>query len=167
MLVLIDVSGIDDLEETTPRLLNPAWACMGPTPSVVVEAVQSCCIIGSDQNWARSVLGPVAQVAARRDGGGRGRGHDGRLARQAGRGSVPCPHDLLPATAAAAGCSGRRIGAIMIDSPQPSHAAALRRAADVPVFESLTALHCCSAARRVSCCPRRRRAATRRWLTLA
>ena len=47
-----------------------------------------------------------------------------------------------------------RIGAIMIDSPQLiPHAAALRRACDVPVFESLTALHCCSAARRVSLLP--------------
>ena len=47
-----------------------------------------------------------------------------------------------------------RIGAIMIDSPQLiPHAAALRRACDVPVFESLTALHCCSAAHRVSLLP--------------
>ena len=66
-----------------------------------------------------------------------------------------CYYYLLHGTAAAAQVQQEtRIGAIMIDSPQLiPHAAALRRACGVPVFESLTALHCCSAARRVSLLP--------------
>ena len=66
LLVLIDVSGIDDLEETTPRLLNHGMGLHGAdSERVIVEAVQGCCIIGSDPKLvAHSVLERVAQVGA-------------------------------------------------------------------------------------------------------
>ena len=64
LLVLIDVSGIDDLEEMTPRLLHHGMGLHGPdSERVIVEAVQGCCIIGSDPKLVgHSVLERVAQV---------------------------------------------------------------------------------------------------------
>jgi hypothetical protein len=66
LLVLIDVSGIDDLEEMTPRLLNHGMGLHGAdSERVIVEAVQGCCIIGSDPKLVGlSVLERVAQVGA-------------------------------------------------------------------------------------------------------
>ena len=66
LLVLIDVSGIDDLEEMTPRLLNHGMGLHGAdSERVIVEAVQGCCIIGSDPKLVgHSVLERVAQVGA-------------------------------------------------------------------------------------------------------
>lgn len=64
LLVLIDVSGIDDLEEMTPRLLHRGMGLHGAdSERVIVEAVQGCCIIGSDPKLVgHSVLERVAQV---------------------------------------------------------------------------------------------------------
>jgi len=64
LLVLIDVSGIDDLEEMTPRLLHHGMGLHGAdSERVIVEAVQGCCIIGSDPRLVgHSVLERVAQV---------------------------------------------------------------------------------------------------------
>ena len=64
LLVLIDVSGIDDLEEMTPRLLQNGMGLHGAdSERVIVEAVQGCCIIGSDPKLVgHSVLERVAQV---------------------------------------------------------------------------------------------------------
>ena len=64
LLVLIDVSGIDDLEEMTPRLLHHGMGLHGTdSERVIVEAVQGCCIIGSDPKLVNhSVLERVAQV---------------------------------------------------------------------------------------------------------
>ena len=111
LLVLIDVSGIEDLDEMTPRLLHFGMGLQeADSWRVIVEAVQGCCIIASDLDLVgKSVLDRVAQVQ---------------------------------------GEPGVRVGAIMVDSPQLiPHAAALRRACGVPVFDSLTAHSCCSAAR--------------------
>ena len=65
LLVLIDVSGIDDeLEEMTPRLLHDGMGLQGSdSERVIVEAVQGCCIIGSDPALVcQSVLERVAQA---------------------------------------------------------------------------------------------------------
>ena len=108
LLVLIDVSGIEDLDEMTPRLLHFGMGLQeADSWRVIVEAVQGCCIIASDLDLVgKSVLDRVAQVQ---------------------------------------GEPGVRVGAIMVDSPQLiPHAAALRRACGVPVFDSLTAHSCCS-----------------------
>ena len=170
LLVLIDVSGIDDLEEMTPRLLNHGMGLHGAdSERVIVEAVQGCCIIGSDPKLvAHSVLERVAQVGA---AGGAAvvvvvvaMTAVSRARRNAWLRATALTTCCLPPPLPAQVQQEARIGAIMIDSPQLiPHAAALRRAADVPVFESLSALHCCSAARRVSLLPT---AAARLTLTL-
>ena len=64
VLVLIDVSGIDDLEEMTPRLLHYGMGLQeSESWRVVVEAVQGCCVVGSDhEHVGKSVLERVKQV---------------------------------------------------------------------------------------------------------